>query len=519
MCLCLCRRRRSSSATFGVTVKADHIREAPLAATTISVLLEVTGAPSSTIEGAGLDLVVVLDVSDSMRGTKLDQLKLGMQFVIKKLRPGRDRLCIITFTFRAARLTPLRVMSEAAKSEFELIVNGLAVGGRGTSILAGLLEGVDVLQDRRQADGRSANILLMSDGQQTCGPNVNASIVDPPSDAAIYTLAFGADADARLLQELAVRHGGMFNAVPVPESGGLSMAVVAILSQLIAGLQTVVVQNLKLILTKPSSSHVDVDLDRIVRVAPGGYGYTTEMGSYGTITVMLWNLFSGEVRKVVVDLLLIASPDTDRDYETDILDVKVVYDNVQLGTTEMFRIPTLHIARTTSSATTGGMITTWKLQAELARRQHADYIETARLLADGGNLQGARCKLAEAQNALEGFPKQADDPMVVAILSTELRQLLDRMESQELYNKEGRPYALAAETSHVCQRFASRADVDGVRLFATPRMDTDLQQAKRFAEKPDTPLPVADGTPLPITDEENLKKPKSHKWLMAGLGG
>jgi hypothetical protein len=109
--------------------------------------------------------------------------------------------------------------------------------------------------------------------------------------------------------------------------------------------------------------------------------------------------------------------------------------------------------------------------------------------------------------------------MVVAILSTELRQLLDRMESQELYNKEGRPYALAAETSHVCQRFASRADVDGVRLFATPRMDTDLQQAKRFAEKPDTPLPVADGTPLPITDEENLKKPKSHKWLMAGLGG
>ncbi|GJN04336.1 hypothetical protein PR202_ga21879 [Eleusine coracana subsp. coracana] len=52
------------------SVKADHSKEAPLAATTISVLLDVSSS-SSTVGWAPPDLVVVLDVSGSMRATLL----------------------------------------------------------------------------------------------------------------------------------------------------------------------------------------------------------------------------------------------------------------------------------------------------------------------------------------------------------------------------------------------------------------------------------------------------------------
>lgn len=67
------------------------------------------------------------------------------------------------------------------------------------------------------------------------------------------------------------------------------------------------------------------------------------------------------------------------------------------------------------------------------------------------------------------------------------------MESQELYEAEGRPYALASETSDGRQRYAARGgDMDAVRLFATPRMDTYLEQAKQFEKDPTAPLPSAD---------------------------
>ncbi|KAF2307505.1 hypothetical protein GH714_029228 [Hevea brasiliensis] len=65
-------------------------------------------------------------------------------------------------------------------------------------------------------------------------------------------------------------------------------------------------------------------------------------------------------------------------------------------------------------------------------------------------------------------------------------------EITKIYEKQGVLFALSSETSHDRQRFAARGDVESLRLFATPRMDKYLKQAKSFDEDPSKPLPSVD---------------------------
>ncbi|KAL6654775.1 hypothetical protein ACP70R_008240 [Stipagrostis hirtigluma subsp. patula] len=462
------------------SVKPYYQKEAPVAASTVRVLLDVSSS-SSTAGRAPLDLVVVLDVSGSMKtASRLEKLKSAMQFVIRKLTP-MDRLSIVTFSSGANKLCALRAMSQVAMSDLKGTVDGLVAKG-GTNIEAGLATGLQVLAGRRHTAGRTASVLLMSDGEETRG---NAKNVGNPHKFPVYTLSFGADADMNLLKELA-SGGGTFN--PVLDNKGMSM--LDVFSQLMAGLLTVVVQDLYLILSKPTvDGH---DLDKIVDVAPGDFSQETDSKS-GTVTVKFGDLFSGEVRKVIVELLLKESTGGGG-YEAEILEVEVSYPNAE-GTRKKLPGQTLMVKRTPTASSGADPE---ELRNEDVRRQHAKSITAARSLADEKKLEEAREQLKKAQIELEDI---LENPMV-AMLRKELQQLLDLMVSEELYKAEGRPYALAAELSHARQRFAARPGVDdGVRLFATPRMDAYLEQAKKFAENPDEPLPNAD-----VDVEEEIKK-------------
>jgi len=71
------------------------------------------------------------------------------------------------------------------------------------------------------------------------------------------------------------------------------------------------------------------------------------------------------------------------------------------------------------------------------------------------------------------------------------------MDTEETFEARRRPYALASETSHGRQRYAARGgDEDAVRLFATPRMDAYLEQAKKFEKDPTA------AAPSPASDED-----------------
>ncbi|KAG2557568.1 hypothetical protein PVAP13_8NG239501 [Panicum virgatum] len=128
--------------------------------------------------------------------------------------------------------------------------------------------------------------------------------------------------------------------------------------------------------------------------------------------------------------------------------------------------------------------------------------------AEGDRLEDARNILAEALRALERIV----NPMV-DMLRRELQRLLELFRTKDTYRKQGRPYAISSLASHGRQRFTARGDAEDVRLFATRRMDTYLEQAKRPDEKP----PTADEDVREEAEPERAVPQDGDRWTVTSV--
>ncbi|KAH7854561.1 hypothetical protein Vadar_015355 [Vaccinium darrowii] len=435
--------------------------EAPLEKSKIKVMVELTGAGSGN-DRRGLDLVMVLDVSGSMDGEKLEKTKIATRFVIKKLSPI-DRLSVVTFATNSLRLCRLRQITEDSQTEIENLVKALAAGG-GTNIAAGLQTGLQVLNDRKLTSGRAVGIMLMSDGDQNYGDATKFSVDKVP----VFTFGYGQDYDPDVLTAIADNSfGGTFSDVQNEDS--LSIAF----SQCLGGLLSVVVQDLKLTVKKIEST--------IDKVCAGNYPQSRD-DTAGSVTISFGDLYIKEIRKVIVDLLL---PAVSSRVGADVLEINYTY---SAGGMEPFVANPLlaNITRIGTSVEPERE----EVMIEENRVRTAQMMKEARVMADEMKLEDAQEKLVYAENLLEDVVDESNPLM--EMLKFELQQLLKLMKSQDIYDKQGRSFALSSATSHNRQRFAARGDVEKLRLFATPRMDTYLEQTKSFDEDPSMLLPTVD---------------------------
>lgn len=63
----------------------------------------------------GVDLFCVIDTSGSMRGQKIETVRESLTLLLEFLTP-QDRLCLIIFSTKATRLTPLKRMTPENKA-------------------------------------------------------------------------------------------------------------------------------------------------------------------------------------------------------------------------------------------------------------------------------------------------------------------------------------------------------------------------------------------------------------------
>ena len=111
------------------------------------------------------DLLVVLDVSGSMSGQKMDYAKQALHELIDRVGAS-DRFGLVTYESSAGVRIPLAATSGGAAARWHRQVDMLEASG-GTNIAAGLELGLSQLE--RRESGRSARVLLLSDGQATAG--------------------------------------------------------------------------------------------------------------------------------------------------------------------------------------------------------------------------------------------------------------------------------------------------------------------------------------------------------------
>ncbi|CAM0146229.1 unnamed protein product [Urochloa decumbens] len=309
-----------ANSSAGTKLVRDRVRlavysndKAPLEENTQEVLLEVTDT-SSPGERSGLDLVAVLDVSGSMSwNSKLDKLKTAMKFVISKLGP-MDRLSIVSFSSYADKQCSLCVMTADAKEKLKDIVERLSAGGS-TNMRDGLKMGLDVLAQRQYSRGRVSSVVLMSDGDED---SPGASLAVDARGKAVYTFGFGEDHDAkaRVLGAIASKsNGGTFHYVRDDESLTVRFA------EILAGLLSVVVQDLELVVSEqPGHSKIIVqEKDEGDAAEPGKYPQRRQGDK---VCISFGDLFSGEVRKVIVHLLL---PAVHRGYRATVLTAQCSY--------------------------------------------------------------------------------------------------------------------------------------------------------------------------------------------------
>lgn len=192
-------------------------------------MLLLAPGPAGRAQAMPRDLTLVVDVSGSMSGTKLEQAKAALQQALGTLGPN-DRFRVIAFsgavrTFRDGPVAATRANLTDAR-EF---VDGLAAEG-GTNLAGALEAALDAPGDAE----RLAQIILVSDGIPSVGEQAPERIAGNAAArigrARIFPVGVGHDVNTYLLDRLAAEGRGAVEYVPPGAS--VESAVGVLLSKL-----------------------------------------------------------------------------------------------------------------------------------------------------------------------------------------------------------------------------------------------------------------------------------------------
>jgi Ca-activated chloride channel homolog len=192
-------------------------------------MLLLAPGPAGHAQAVPRDLTLVVDVSGSMSGTKLEQAKAALQQALGTLGPN-DRFRLIAFSgaVRSFRDAPVAA-TRANLADAREFVDGLAAEG-GTNLAGALEAALDVAGDAE----RLAQVILVSDGMPSVGEQAPDRIAGEAAArvgrARIFPVGVGHDVNTYLLDRLAAEGHGAVEYVPPGAS--VESAVGVILSKL-----------------------------------------------------------------------------------------------------------------------------------------------------------------------------------------------------------------------------------------------------------------------------------------------
>lgn len=165
-----------------------------------------------------VNVAVVMDVSGSMSGEKMDQAIQAAHAAIDMLRPG-DYLSIIAYSDSARVVMPATELTSSNRSRFHSAVSTLEADGS-TALFDGVSLGSRELA-RFNNGQRVSRVILLSDGQANVGPQSpnelgNLGEVLRRQGISVTTIGLGSGYNADLMYQLAARSDGNHVFVETP---------------------------------------------------------------------------------------------------------------------------------------------------------------------------------------------------------------------------------------------------------------------------------------------------------------
>jgi uncharacterized protein with von Willebrand factor type A (vWA) domain len=105
-------------------------------------------SPDKIDRESSVDVLCVIDISGSMKGQKLNHVKLSLKSIISFMNP-KDRLCIILFNDDANVYLDLNFMTEETKKKYLEKIEKITAKG-GTNILSGLKKAIEILKEDKK---------------------------------------------------------------------------------------------------------------------------------------------------------------------------------------------------------------------------------------------------------------------------------------------------------------------------------------------------------------------------------
>ena len=174
-----------------------------------------TPEPDVCDKKSNADLICVIDVSRSMWGTKIEQVKESLKILVN-LMDERDRICLILFESNAEKYYDINYLTKQNKKNLMEIIDEISTNG-GTNILSGLEVAIDVIKKYCDKEKNVSSILLLSDGMDNCLNDIQlAESLKKLTKGlglsfTLNTFGYGNDHDAKIMNKLAsIRDGSFF---------------------------------------------------------------------------------------------------------------------------------------------------------------------------------------------------------------------------------------------------------------------------------------------------------------------
>mmetsp|Transcript_19365 Transcript_19365/g.59786 ORF Transcript_19365/g.59786 Transcript_19365/m.59786 type:complete len:491 (-) Transcript_19365:2227-3699(-) len=406
-------------------------------------------AAEATTKRPPVDVVTVQDRSGSMGGEKLFLCKETQKLLLSELKEG-DRFGLVSFDNTVKVEVPL-----GAARDVSHVIDRVRAGAT-TNLSGGLFKGIDLFSaltddddDDDSSKERVRALLLLTDGIANVGITDPDALVAalgdvldkfPKTPPAVFTFGYGADTNAKLLQQLAQRDGkGGYYFVDSTDR------VVGAFADCLGGLLSVVAQTAVL--------DVKVKNGKIARVRRDATSLTKLDDAH--YTVDLGDVYQEEQRDVIVQVERTSSEE-EITVEFALRYVDAVAGKVASAATST----TVRFSDDVSANRTSAHVAAQVARLDVAAALHAarDDADRGHFDKAQGDIDAAKAKVREAFQFLP--PGESANAALLRRLDFDLDVVKDASRSKQAYDAKGRHQMTSKAYGHAQQRCMSDSDSD-----------------------------------------------------------